>query len=193
MILVGMVVGSIILINYTLINRWWLCVLSGIAGVLSGVALGSRFRYLTGIGNRVANSVACGLVTFVIIVFGVLAINYFPTDFSGSDGSENRGIIEKRYQQTRYQSRRTGRRTYSRGAPYQVYFLRVALPEWGERNFEVPKKCYESVRQGDTVTIALRRGALLLPVVNPSTLRPLHPHSHSTRRRCRFFGTTSKD
>ncbi|MDE6339297.1 MAG: hypothetical protein K2K97_05870, partial [Muribaculaceae bacterium] len=40
---------------------------------------------------------------------------------------------------------------------------------------ELNRKTYGRVHKGDTATVSISRGVFRMPVVSPSTLRPLHP------------------
>lgn len=191
MVLIFMVAGSVILLENTLINRIAIIGISIAIAVASSIPLAKYWGRITGMRNIWINSAINTAAVGIVICFSFLAINYFGADFASGDASGH-GVIERRYQKTRYRTRRVGRRTYAQGAPYQVYFLDVSIPGWGKRDFEVGKKKYDTVRTGDTVSLSMAQGSLGFPVVNPSSIKALHPRKESKSRRCRFFGTSGR-
>lgn len=183
-----------VMLEYTLVNTW---IFLGCILVLSCVLTGLCYKLhcLPVIfSNKILNLITATLILLVIISGATLTANYFTADFDHEEPTK--AIIERKYQQTRHRSRRSGRRSYEQGEPYQAYFvdLRFLSPieatgyanprdtdqynETGRKllKIELSRKPYSRIHKGDTATISISNGIFGLQVISPSTLRPLHSH-----------------
>lgn len=214
-----------VMIGYTLVNPWVFfgCVLA-VSLALTG--LWKQLRSLPKILDRPTPDFAIiGLIIAVVLSGIVLGVNYFTADFSGEEPTK--AVVVRKYQQTRHRSRRSGRRSYERGEPYQVYFVDLRLlnesdgrdsdasygslaesrsqsgissndrenssesakATSGKEKFikvELNRKTYGRIHKGDTATVSISRGFFRMPVVSPSTLRPLHPHKKRDTTHLRY-------
>lgn len=250
-----------VMIGYTLVNPWVFfgCVLA-VSLALTG--LWKQLRSLPKILDRPTPDFAIiGLIIAVVLSGILLGVNYFTADFSGEEPTK--AVVVRKYQQTRHRSRRSGRRSYERGEPYQVYFVDLRLlnesdgrdsdtsygslaesgiqsgissndrgnssasakttsgkessenekttsenesseserttsgnessesakATSGKEKFikvELNRKTYGRIHKGDTATVSISRGFFRMPVVSPSTLRPLHPHKKRDTTHLRY-------
>lgn len=138
---------------------------------------------LTGWSSMAANALVHAVALFLVLSALVLSVNYFAADKEGF--STELALIESRVRKTEYKSRRVSRRVYTRGEPYYVYELELRFADPGysacSKRVRVPKRQYDALRQGDTVSVAVGRGALGMPVFDDSTIAPLHPRSSSRK------------
>ena len=202
-----------VMIGYTLVNPWVFfgCMIV-ISIALTGLCL--RLGRLPAIlGNQALNIAVCGLIVLILTSGITLSVNYFTADFKGE--IPTKAIVARKYQQTRHRTRRSGRHSYERGEPYQVYMVDLSLfptlspmPDGSikadsatlsglseaevtaegskatERmTVELNRGSYGNIYKGDTVTVAVAKGALGMRVVKPSTLKPLHPRKKKNRLR----------
>lgn len=190
-----------VMLEYTLVNTWIFlgCILM-ISCVLTSLC--HKLRRLPAIfSNKALNLITTTLILFVIISGATLTANYFTADFDHEPPTK--AIIERKYQQTRHRSRRSGRHSYEQGESYQAYFvdLRLLSPAdstltqnhtqslkqtsmQGKNNtlkIELTRKPYSKIHKGDTATVSISKGILGLRVISPATLHPLHPHKAKTR------------
>lgn len=158
----------------------------------SSAVLAKRWERVTGIRNYVVNFLVNLVVAGLVLSALVLGINYTTADTFSNE--PELVTISRKYTKTRYKSKRVGRRHYTRGEPYKVYFLELEIPDIGSRQIEVSHKLYGSVRDGDTLTLRTGRELLGMEVTDTKTLTPLHPRTKTGGRkgRCRFFGTSGK-
>ena len=182
-----------VLWNQTLFNRPVFIAISVFVSAWLSILIGRRWKSLSGINTSIINIIIGALI---ICVSGAGA--FLTTNFIGVDRSvvqQRDVVIADRSQATRYKTRRVSRKVYARGAPYKVYFVTLDIPSVGKRKMEVTKSVYDRVRSNDTASIAISRGMLGWPVIITDSIRPKHPHpqGHKSQRRCRFFGTSSKD
>ena len=162
-----------------------------VVAAATGTVLHRAWGRLTGTSKFYINYPIHLVVSAIVLSAAVLMGNYYPTDFSSLP--EEKVIIDQRLRKTRYKTRRVSRRVYTRGAPYQVYYLKVTLPDGKHKQIYVKKALYDKARQGDTATVRVGRGRLSFPVMDPNSLKLLHPHTGKKNTgRCKFFGTTRK-
>ncbi len=189
-ILLFLIGGIFYILDSTIVNRWVFFGIVAAVAAATGTVLHSAWDKLTGWGKFYLNYPLHIVVASIVLSSAFLMGNYFGTDFESLP--EEKVIIEKRFTQTRYHTKRATRRVYTRGAPYKVYFLEVSLPDGKRTDVFVKKTVYDKALAGDTATVRFGRGVLSLPVLDPHSLTLLHPHSKSKkhRSRCKFFGTT---
>lgn len=170
--------GVWFLMNDTLLNQWFFWGVIGFVSLATGAVLARRWERITRVSNFAVNLAIHVFVFALFLAFGTLVLNYAT---AGLDDAEPTEVsVEKKFTKTRYHSQRAGRRTYKRGTPYQVYFIGLDIPDFGERSFEIPRSVYNSVRTGDRATIKMARGCLGLEVVDRMSVKPLR---NSTGRR----------
>ncbi len=179
-----------VMLDYTLVNPWlFLSCMLVLSCLLTGL-LYKLHRLPIIFNNHPLNLITLTFILLIILSGATLTANYFTADFNHEPPTK--AIIERKYQQTRHRSRRSGRRSYEQGEPYQVYFvdIRLLTPTDTTRQYatqsgktqekrqkiELTRKPYSRIHKGDTATVSISKGILRLPVISPSTLRPLHPH-----------------
>ena len=198
---VGFAVGSTLLLflaggtgamlESTMIDPWAFFGVVVALGVASGTVLHRPWGKLTGSGKFYLNFPLHVAVFTIVMSAALLTGNYFATDLDRLP--TERVIVENRLTKTRYHTKRVTRRTYTRGAPYKVYYLEISLPDGKRKEACVKKSVYDKARLGDTATVNIGRGALSFPVFDPHSLKLLHPHvNKKSAPRCKFFGTTGK-
>ncbi|MBD5227275.1 MAG: hypothetical protein HDS67_04395 [Bacteroidales bacterium] len=173
--------GVWFLMNDSLVNPWLFWGVIGFVSIATGVILGRRWEKVTHVSNFAVNLAVHVVVLGLFLAFGLLVLNYSTAHLA--DAPQTDVTVEKKFTKTRYHSQRSGRRTYRRGDPYQVYFIGLDIPDFGERSFEIPRSIYSSVRTGDTATIKMARGCLGFPVVDRMSVKPLRPRIHRKSRR----------
>lgn len=196
---VGFAVGSTLLLflaggigamlESTMVNTWIFFGVIGALGAATGTVLHRPWGKLTGSRKFYLNFPLHVVVFTVVMSAALLMGNYFATDFDKLP--VERVIVENRLTKTRYHTKRVTRRTYTRGAPYKVYYLEISLPDGKRKEVYVKKSVYDKARKGDTATVRIGRGALSLQVFEPRSFRLLHPHvNKKSSSRCKFFGTS---
>lgn len=190
-ILLILVAGISSMLESTMINTWLFFGVVAFVAAATGMVLYRPWGKLTGIDRFYVNFPLHVVVSGIVLSAALLMGNYFATDFDRLP--RERVIVEKRITKTRYKTKRVTRRTYTRGAPYKVYYLEISLPGGEHKEVYVPKKLYDKARKGDTATVNIGRGALSFPVFNPHSLELLHPHVNKKKTsRCKYFGTSGR-
>ncbi|MDE6283638.1 MAG: hypothetical protein K2L97_06585 [Muribaculaceae bacterium] len=175
--------GIFAVLNMTVINPWIFFGSILILAVASGALLHPLWRKLSGRDNIYLN-MALHTVVFTIILASVLLMtNYYCADFDHMP--RETVIIDKKIKKTRYRTRRVSRRVYTRGAPYNVYFVNVIFADGLTRELEIPKRLYDDTHKGDTATILTGRGRLSFKVVDPSSLKVTTKHKSNKNKRSR--------
>lgn len=186
-----LVAGISSMLESTMINTWLFFGIVAFVAAATGTVLHRPWGKLTGTDRFYVNFPLHVVVSGIVLSAALLMGNYFATDFDRLPCE--RVIVEKRITKTRYKTKRVTRRTYTRGAPYKVYYLEISLPGGEHKEVYVPKKLYDKARKGDTATVRIGRGALSFPVFNPHSLELLHPHLKKKKAsRCKYFGTSGR-
>lgn len=194
-IIIFCVGACISLAEDTLVSWWKPFLISGMAAAALSQVVWRFWRWILDTDTKwVCYSFAVVSVT-LFLASSWYVLNYALGDRTAV--SYSRLPIERVYREKHYQTRRVSRRTYARGAPYWVYKADVRLPEEKIVGFKLTAAQYKSLQKGDTLVIAVRKGALGVPVVDPSmtqfpTLKKKKPRDRyrdSTRayRRYRMY------
>lgn len=125
--------------------------------VALGLPMRGLWRWLTG-----SDSVALALVCQVLSVWPILTCVVLAVNMAGAGHGTSRVEVpvERVYQETRHQTRRTGRRSYVQGPPYKVCRIDIDVPGAGRRSLDVPRKTYRRLDKGDTIGIDITTGLL---------------------------------
>ena len=180
------------LAGYTLLNVPLFIGIIGFISLVTGVVMANRWEKITRIRHYILNFGIHVVVFGLILSFMVLLINYTTAGLSKVPPTEV--TVEKKMTKTRYRSKRVGRRSYTRGEPYNVYFLELDIPERGEHSFQVSKSVYSSVKKGESATIKISRGALGMSVIDPNSIMSSghdkwnHGHRNHTGRQVNHYG-----
>lgn len=160
-----------------LVTPWWIpvCVVLAVTVPLA-LPMRGIWRWLTGSDNVALNLLCHMLSVFPLLLCAALTVNYACANVSGKTEAR----IEKVYRQTRYRSRRVGRRTYTRGEPYQVYCMEIETSGGLRRDFDISRKIYSKAAKGDTIQLDILSGPLGMKMLDIS-----HPHlpEHAATRR----------
>lgn len=155
--------------DFSIVNPWLVAGPAVIVALATAYPVGRALRSLTDIRHVWLNAVLY-VVAFVIFAScAILGLNYILAD-TGSFPYEN-AVAERVYTKTRHKTVRTGRRSYSSGPPYKVYFLDLRLPDGRLKDIEVKHAVYKDVSKGDTVKIRVGKGPLRITVIDPSSIK----------------------
>lgn len=173
-----MVAGSVIMLR-EVVSPWWQPLSVGISGgLLVTVAVAMLLRRFSAYWrnldtrSRVLSTIVLWLFVSSSLLTGLLVWNSYT---AVKKGNETYAIVQKRYTETRYRSRRVSRKVYVRGNPYKVYFTDIIFPDGAKASVETNFKSYKAIRTDDTVIITRGAGVMGWEVLVPSTLKPLHP------------------
>ena len=160
-----LLLSAISLTQFTLIDPWIPFAASAAIALLSGLAAWKMWIPLT-LSERFVWNFLCHF----LVVGSVLVGAFFILNFALADRETARkepAVVERRYRETRYHSRRVSRRVYTRGEPYTVHCLDLRLVGSGRKltldNVDYSK--YRRTRTGDTVQVRIAKGAFGAPVV----------------------------
>ena len=162
---------AIALFGMTLVKPGWIIGASVVFAAVTAMVLWRKWRMITGSSNVIIN-VICHLVaaTGLFMAF-ILGVNYFGRD--ASDSVTVRGEVVKVYSETRHRMKRVARNRYTRGEPYQVYFMDVRLPDGREckrsislqRYNRFARSNYRHRESRDSVELHLTKGALGMTII----------------------------
>lgn len=165
----------------TMVRRWIPFVIALVIALVSGLTLHRLWPRFTHIDKPVVNY-AIHVVFSTILLWGAFyTVNAL---FARGATYTEEITVERRFTETHYRSRRTGRNSYSRGAPYKTYHIEARFPDGRTRNLQITGGRYRDLRSGDTIALPLRKGFFGVPVANMNFDVP-------PRRHCRTVGPRS--
>ena len=156
--------GILVFADHTVINFYiWFGVMLALGVLTSGPCM--RFwRWLLGSIRRFW-MVLAHTVTFTLVLSALLlGVNYLGVEYGSLP--QEKAVVVRKYSETRYHSKRVGRRTYSRGAPYKVYKMEVEFADGLKRDFPLVRERYGRIHKGDTILVGRGRGILGMPVID---------------------------
>ena len=105
----------------------------------------------------------------VLVAVGSLATGtFYALNFSLSDSTrqtEVHAVVERKYTEEHYRTRRVSRRTVGRGEKYTVWYIDLVVDGGVSKTWQVSSGQYRRLHIGDTLTLALERGLFGYPVV----------------------------
>ena len=155
--------GSCVLYSDTLIDWWKPVTGCAILAVISALIYGHRWERFTCTDFFPINFCIQAIVGFSVLIFAFFSVNYF---FSDDDAGHTENVtVERRYRETRYRTKRIGRRVVGRGTPYYVYFIEIRFSDGRLKSHQVLKGRYDRIHQGDTMALEVSNGFLDIPVI----------------------------
>ena len=148
--------------QYTLVNRWIPFLISFFIAAATGLTLWRIWRRFTDIQVFWVNYL-CHLICVTCFCWGAFYLLNSTVTIRPAHPEDV--VIERKYTVTRYHTRRVGRRSVGRGAPYTVYKVKARFPDGAIRSFELPGSRYKQLRKGRSITINIRRGIFGAPVI----------------------------
>lgn len=143
--------------------EWWIPV--GMAAVIAMLTFPAyrRWKWLTTEDGTVVNFL-CHLTCVGVIAYALfLSGNYYLSDAASLQ--EEEVVVQRKYQQTRKQTRRVGRHRYVADGVRKEYYLSVLFGNGMEKDLRVSLSVYNRTRMGGTRRMALQKGFFGLPVV----------------------------
>ncbi len=154
----------------TLTTLWIPWVVTAVVALATGLHLAPSCRVFTSSTRFILN-----YCVYVFISTGVLAGAFFSLNFFLSDPSTVTCVnaeVTRIYSETRYHTRRVGRRSVGRGRPYIVYNADVVLPDGKTKTIPLTLTEYNRSRRSKVMTVEVERGFFGLPVFKHTTLVP---------------------
>ncbi len=159
--------GAVSVSSNTLISAWIPFAGSGAAALLSGTALWRAWRRLTNSEKILSNYLCHTICTGIVLAAAFYICNYA---FANKTKTHNtQVVVEKKYHKVRHHTRRIGRRHYTQGRPYKVYYMTVRFNNGSTKDLSIPLKRYCRIRQGGTISLPVARGLFGVPVIINTT------------------------
>ena len=162
---------AVTLLGMTLVKPVWIIGVSiGLAAV-SAIVFWQKWELMTHTTNIVVNILCHIVVATGLFMAVILGVNYFGRHSSDTDVV--RAEIVKVYSETRYRSKRVVRNRYTRGEPYQVYYMDVRLPGGRVCQRSISLNLYNRYartshlcsERADSVDLLLTKGALGMTII----------------------------
>ena len=148
----------------TIINGSIVTVVALSMAVLTGIAvanlLASRAPADSGLWMKIA-----GVMIFAggLYLFSFYALNYHCADEESIQSEEV--VVIRKYYEVHHHSERSGRRSYSTGRPYNVYYMEVSFPDGQTKKMRISMKRYNKLHKGDVLHMELEKGLFGFPVI----------------------------
>lgn len=157
--------GTVYMAGLSMITWWKPLVVCAVIGIFSAplqqLVKAKMTLWLRCLIQVVAVTVTC---LFAFFLANFLTAQKAPVQFQDV-------VVTRVYREQHYKTKRVGRRTYTRGAPYWVYCMDVELADGRMKTVSISKKRYRQVDKGDTVGLATRRGIAGIDVIAPANIR----------------------
>lgn len=171
LVVIGSYGLALALLGMTLVRPVWIVGPSFLFAVLTAFVFRQKWKWLTGTDNIAINAICHTIAAAGLFMAVILGANYLGRNTSESEAV--RGEIIKVFSETRYRSKRVARNRYTRGEPYQVYFMIVRLPDGRECKRPISLQRYNRyVRSNrlrrerpDSVDLHLTPGALGMTII----------------------------
>ena len=162
---------AITLLGMTIVKPVWIIGVSILFAAVTALAFWQKWKKITTSHSIILN-VICHLIASTGLFMGlILGVNYFGRNTS--DSVTVRAEVIKVYSETRYRMKRIARNRYTRGEPYQVYFMDVQLPNGSECKKSISLQRYNRFAwsnykhriRPDSVDLRLTKGAFGMKVI----------------------------
>ena len=170
---------SVALQHDTLINGWIPVSVAAVLGIGTSFMGWKLWIWLTDSRNMWINAAVHAILAAGVLLAAFYSINYWGRDDDTSHIEKVK--VTSRYYKLHHRTERNGRRSYSRGAPYKVYFIQVTFPDGRTKDLQLPYSEYSRLRKSDIIDIELATGFFRIPVISHLTLT--HPDPEVARRR----------
>lgn len=153
----------IALYEHTLISVWLPLLICCFIGAVSGLAMWRLWPSITG-SQRILPNYLCHFIFSATLAGGLLfSLNYFASDADSEQ--EITATVVRKYTKERRRTQRSGRRHYSTGETYHVYYADLSLPDGRTKSMQITLSRYNRLRTGSHTTLHLQRGLLGIPVI----------------------------
>ncbi|MCM1093109.1 MAG: hypothetical protein NC421_04065 [Lachnospiraceae bacterium] len=147
----------------TLISPWFPIGTAFAFAAITGTAFAPKWEKFTSSGKFILNYL-CHLVA----VTGILSALFYIPNYVFADASTShtvKAVVERRYTETRYKSKRIRRNVYGKGEPYKVYYMELRFENGMKKARHLNQQKYNRIRKGDTITVDISQGAFHVPVI----------------------------
>lgn len=155
---------SIAIHHDTLINGWWPIAIATVVAVITSMWGWKLWIWLTDMKAVWINCIVHIVITTSILLASFYSVNYWAAD-RASEISRQVEITSK-YYKIHHRTNRTGRRSYSRGTPYKVYFIEITFPSGRTKELQLPYSEYHRLKTGSKITLQVQRGFFGIPVIH---------------------------
>lgn len=156
--------GDIYLFKITLVNVWIISAICTVVAVALVLPMRRMWIWLTG-SSYFALNMLCQLAFAVPLLLCLcMSANYLFAD--RTHGEMTQVTVERVFNETRHRTKRVSRRVYTQGAPYKAYCMTIMLPDKKKRTFDIKKKMYDRVSEGDTLRLPVYKGAIGMKILS---------------------------
>lgn len=161
---IGFYGAAVGLQSLTIGSPLWPVTVCIVLSLLTGWFIWRPFSRLSGVTSRIVNALLAAVAACGLYLFAFYGINMLTARNTAPHSVEVR--IEKLYTETRYHSKRVRRNRYTRGEPYQVYFMQVGLPDGRSKKLSLTVDEYRRYQRRDTLNISVSRGLFGMDVID---------------------------
>ncbi len=154
---------TVALSSRTLISPWIPVSAAVFISAITGIKIARKWKAITGVTTFIVN-----YICHVLLMTGMLLAAFYVINFAFADKATThtvKAVIERRYSETRYKSRRIRRNVYGRGEPYKVYFIELRFENGMKKSRELNLNKFNRTHKGDTLNVDIAKGALSIPVI----------------------------
>ncbi len=151
------------LADLTMVDKWMVLIVAAFISLAVAILWRNGMGYYLGIGNRIVNKLVVLIVFTGLLSAGFYSVNYW---LSREDTShQEKAVVVRKYTEKHYRTKRVARNRYTRGEPYNQYYIELQYPAGDIKPKQVNLSRYKKIKTGDTVSVGIEMGALGFPVV----------------------------
>ncbi len=156
--------GAIIGLSSLTMTSPWFPIGTAVAfAAITGSVLADKWEWLTGSRRFILNYICHLAVVSILMAAAFYVVNYAFADAESSHTVK--AVVERRYSETRYKTRRIRRNVYGNGEPYKVYYMELRFDNGMKKSRLIPLSKFNRVRKGDTINVNIAQGAFHIPVI----------------------------
>lgn len=157
------------LADLTMVNKWTVLIVAAIVSCVIALLWRDGMGYMLGIGNRIVNKIVVLIVFTGILAAGFYSVNYWLS--RGETSRQEKAVVVRKYTEKHYRTKRVARNRYTRGEPYNQYYVELQYPAGDIKPRQVNFDRYRKIKAGDSVSVDIEMGALGFPVVKNPRIR----------------------
>lgn len=165
----------------TLVSLWIPVSVAVIISIASGIYLWRIWKWLSLSSKFIYNFLIHLVCATGVLLFSFYFFNYVFASQESLHGVP--AVVERKYTETRYHTKRISRRTYGRGTPYKVYYVEFRFASGTRTHISMLLRDYNRMHVGDTISLPVEKGLWGVPTIRQNRLAQSVPDKAAPTRR----------
>ena len=155
--------AAVSLSSNTMISPWMPFSIAIFVAIASSFPFWKFWQRLTGNSGCLPNSL-CHIIVVAIMLPAVFYIlNYTCIDTSSIH--PEKCIVIKKFYKTRHRTKRVSRHSYTKGEPYNEYYMEVLFENGLSKDLHIDRKSYTRLKPETEICLPVAEGLFHIPVI----------------------------